>query len=105
MPGQRLPTLTAAQQDALARLDSKRPSERKAFLETLLTSTLKLGSDPGVRAFGLEVAQQLVGVRARVLPAPALAYGVPDCMHPGTQVRGKNGFWQHMCWVRVCASA
>lgn len=149
-PGQVLPHLTQQQQAALGALAQRKPLDHKACIEALLSASIGVVSDPGVRSFGVEVAGGMVGgsgwllaallvsmqprtpvmvvvsacvhnrsgitfntgshswwcmcfalqasVRARVLPAPCLAYGAPECMLPSTQVGGG----QELAWKVQC---
>eukprot|EP00877_Chromochloris_zofingiensis_P008172 jgi/Chrzof1/3608/Cz13g02060.t1 len=101
VPGQRRRVLDDRQTTSMLAFAALPPGQRKAFIDSVLQRPDLAGfnQDPTIRAFGIQVSQQMKTVKARLLPQPRLAYGRPEAIDPG-----RTGSWnlRDVCFPNPC---
>ncbi|DBA02257.1 TPA: hypothetical protein N0F65_007667 [Lagenidium giganteum] len=95
MEGQKTPRKVTDKQVAnMIRFTATKPHIRKAKIEEKVREA-GFSNDPTLRAFGLEVDPNMVTTRARLLPAPEMAYGKNAVQRPsgGSWNMAKSAFF------------
>lgn len=107
LPGQRVKgKLNDMQLRAMLGFAGLTPPVRKEYLQDVIARP-DLGGfnqDPAISGFGIHINSTMQQIKARILPAPALAYRQPACLNPGTKVQyawcADAPFCQ-LTWVRM----
>jgi len=88
-----LRTLSDVQRNLLPQFCTSRPDTSKGLITYCANKLANFQSDPTARAFGVEVAKQMLEVEGRVLPPPDLEGTVENQVQATMKISPDNGAW------------